>query len=284
MTAGDMWHVSGGLYPSRKAVWFKGGGTDDYVAIHAAVAARTAGNDTVGTWTAWICVPDITGTYSIICAGDDNVVEFIEFSIETGLLTARCTDATTAQFVSQEDAVGITPHKWHHVALVQRANGLGPRFFIDGVLTASTNDTATDVNEWFANCDGLDKGLIGAANKAGDASITEEFVGGIGEVRIYTDAKTDAEIKTMYDYESKGIGSSNTTNLHNHYVWNNNAVDVDGSGADNGTLTGTSLTLCPQYCEFTSRYNTITTPVVADNVTLAVDNKNVAHLVVIKAA
>ena len=278
-----MFHISGGMKPSRKAIWFKGGGTDDYVAIHAAMAARTAADDTAGTWSCWINVPDITGTYSIICAGDDNVVEFLQFTIETGLLTARCTDATTVQFVSQEDAVGITPHKWHHIALVQRANGLGPRFFIDGRLRASTNDTATDVNEWFVNLDGLDKGLIGAANKAGDASITEEFKGGISNVRIYSAAKTDAEILAIYNYEKSGEGANDTTALTGFYDFDNDAVD-GGSDAANGTLTGTSLSFCPQYCEFTSQYNTITTPVVADTVTFAVDAQNVGHLVVIKAA
>jgi hypothetical protein len=283
MTAGDMWHVSGGMKPSRKAMWFKGGDTDDYVQINAAAVARTAANDTKGTWMAWVNMPNITGTFCIMCAGDDNVVEFIELNIEAGLLTARCTDGTTVQFVTQADQVDFTPHVWHHVAVVQRADSLGPHLFVNGAEIARTNDTTTDVNEWFNNCDGIDTMRIGAANKAGDASVTNEFTGGISNVRIYTDAKTNAEILSLYQYERDGVGSNNTTNLHNFYDFDNDLVDA-GSGADNGTLVGTSATLCPNYCEFTSIYNTITTPVVADTCLFSVDANNVGHLVVIKAA
>lgn len=258
-------------------MWFKGGNTDDYIQINAAAVARVAANDTVGSWTAWVNIPDVTGTYCIMCAGDDNAVEFLELNIEAGLLTARCTDATVAQFVTQADAVGFTPHKWHHVAMVQAADGQGPQLFIDGARIAATNDTSTDVNEWFNNLDGIDTFRIGAANKAGDASVTNEFKGGISDVKIFTDVLTYEEV--LNDY--KGI--ANTNNLHNHYDMDNDVDDVDGSGADNGTVTGTSLTLCPRYSEFTSMYNTITTPLVADTVLFSTTDTT-GHLVVIKAA
>jgi len=276
MTAGDMWHITGALNPSRRAVWFKGGNTDNYIQINAAAAARVAGNDTVGSWTAWINIPDITGTYCIMCAGDDNAVEFLEFNVEAGLLTSRCTDAAVVQFVSQEDAVGLTPHKWHHVSMVQAAGGQGIQFYIDGVRTASTNDTAADVNEWFVNLDGIDTMRIGAANKVGDASVTNEFVGGISNVKIFIDVLTPTEV--MEDYQ----GIVNTNNLHNHWDFDNDFVDV-GSGLDNGTLVGTSATLCPAYSEFTSRYNSITTPVAADTILFSATESR-GDLIVIKAA
>ena len=276
MTAGDMFFVSGGLRPYRKAAWFKGGDTDDYVQINAAAVARVAANDTVGTWMAWVMIPDITGTYCVMCAGDDSAVEFLELNIEAGLLTARCTDATVAQFVTQADAVSFTPHRWHHVAIVQRADGLGVHMFVDGLEIARTNDTSTDVNEWFNNLDLIDTMRIGAANKDGTAAVSNEFKGGMSDVRIYTDAKTNAEILDIY------AGVTNTTNLHNHYQFNNDYTDA-GSGDDDGTLVGTSVSLVANYSEFHSKYNYITTPVVADTCLFSVSDE-VAHLLIIKAA
>src|SRR3990167_5394021 len=180
------------------------------------------------------------------------------------------------QFVTQEDAIGITPHKWHHVAIVQRADGLRVHMFIDGVERARTNDTATDVDEWFNNLDLIDTMRIGASNKAGDASVTNEFKGGISDVRIYTDAKTNDEVKAIYE------GTNNTTNLHNYYDFDNDYVDA-GTGADPGTLTGTSISLVANYSEFHSKYHYVTTPVVADTFLFSVHD-DVAHLLVIKAA
>ena len=276
MTAGDMFFIRGGLQPSRKAIWCKGGDTDDYIEINAAGAARVAANDTVGAFMAWINIPDITGTYCIVGAGDASVVEFLEFNVEAGLLTARCTDATVVQFVTQEDAIGLTPHRWHHVAMVQSADGAGCRLYIDGVLRASTNDTATDVNEWFNNLDLIDTMRIGAANKAGDNSVTNEFKGGISDVRIYSANKTRDQVKLIYE------GTNDTTGLTGHYQFNDNYLD-SGSDAANGTLTGTSVNLVNNYSEFTSRYNYITTPVVADTCLFSVSDE-VGYLLVIKAA
>ena len=253
MATTDMYTIRGNVEPSRHAIRCIGGNSDDYIQVNAAAAARVAANDTVGTWTAVVMPGDITSTMTIIGAGDDNVVEFIELNIEAGLLTARCTDATTAQFVTQADAVGFEPFQWYHVALVQRADGFGPRLYINGLPIARTNDTTTDVNEWFNNCDGIDTMRIGAANKAGDASVTNEFKGFISDVRIYTDAKSDADIFSIYEYDMFGIGSNNTTALHNHWDWKNDLVD-NGTGADNGTIVS-GATRTSWACEFTARLN-----------------------------
>ncbi len=121
MTAGDTYHVSGGL-KGRFAFSWPAVVSDDYVQVDAAAVARVAANDTVGSWTAWINMANITGTFTIIGAGDDTAVEFLELNVEAGLLTARCTDATVVQFITQADAVHFEPHRWYHVAMVQAAN------------------------------------------------------------------------------------------------------------------------------------------------------------------
>jgi hypothetical protein len=253
MATDNMYTIRGNVEPARHAIRCIGGNSDDEIQVNAAAVALTAFNDLVGTWTAVVMCGDITSTMTIIGAGDDNVVEFIELNIEAGLVTARCTDGTVAQFVTQADAVVIEPFKWHHIAMVQRADGAGPHLFVDGVEIARTNDTATDVNEWFVNCDGIDTMSIGAANKDGASGITNEFKGFISDVRIYRDAKTAEEIYAIYEYDMFKIGSNNTTNLHNHWDWINDLVD-NGSGDDNGTAVS-GATRMSWACEFTARLN-----------------------------
>lgn len=276
MATTDIYHITGGL-KGRRAIACLGGDVDDYIQVDTLAAARTAANDTVGTIIAWINVPDITGTYTILGFGDKNVVEFLEFNVEAGLLTTRCTDATVAQFVTQEDAVGIKQHQWHHVAFVQNADGKGVQIYLDGVLRAATNDTATDVNEWFNNLDGIDSGRIGAANKAGNDSVTQEFCGGISDVKYYNTALTADQILT--DCKNN---VHLTTGCISWYDFDNDFIDsVSGY---NGTNTGAGIVLSNNYCEFTSRLrNTTGAPVVADSLVCFADNMT-GHAIVIQAA
>lgn len=279
MAAGDLYHIVGGL-KGRHSVAFLGGNVDDYVQVDAFAVARVAANDTVGTFSAWINVPDVTGTYTIIGCGDKNVVEFLEINVEAGLLTARCTDATVAQFVTQADAICIKPHRWHHIVAVQAADGLGVRFYVDGSLIASTNDTATDVNEWFNNCDGIDSARIGAANKAGDDSVTQEYKGAISDLKYWNKALTAAEV--LKDMRGEAL-SDDGTYLQSHWDFDGDYVD-SGLGADNGTAVG-DVILENCYSEFTSRLrNTLAAaPVVADSIT-CFSFDGTGHAIVVKAA
>ena len=243
---GDAAIVSGDVANSRKAAVFTGGNTDDYYQIDALAAARTAANDAVGTITAWINTGDKTSTGTILGFGDKNVVEFIELNVEAGKLAARCTDGTVAQFVSVTDNVVIQPHIWYHVAVVQRADGHGVYFFVNGVLVPSTNTTTTDVNEWFNNCDGIDSGRVGAANKAGDDSVTQEFVGGISDLKYYNTALTDTQI--LADYRG--------THLSTGCIAWYDMADLKDQATGGGTYDMTAVSdvyLTPTYNEFISR-------------------------------
>lgn len=282
MATTDIYHVSGGL-KGRKAAVFCNATSDDYIQVNAFAAARTTANDTVGTITAWVNPANKTGTFTILGIGDNNAVEFIDFQIVAGKLGAACTDATTAQFVSATNSVVIEPHVWTHVAVVQRAAGNGPEFYVNGVKQASTNSTSTDVNEWFNNCDGLDTARIGASNKAGDASVTQEFVGAISDVKYYSVALTDEQI--MNDYQSPGLNAAlNAASLQSHWDFADDYVD-NGLGADDGTVVG-DVVLNNNYSEFSSRLRHMTgTPVVADSINIAIDSlNNVGHALVIQAA
>lgn len=276
MATTDIYHITGGL-KGRFAVAFLGGNVDDYLQVNAAAVARVAANDTVGTFTAWINVPDITGTYTIVGNGDDNVVEFLDFSVEAGLLACRSTDATTAQFVSVTSSVVIKPHQWMHVAVVQRANGNGVEFYVNGARVASSNTTTTDVDSWYAELDGIDTMRIGASNKAGDASVTNEFKGAISDVKYWSVALTAAEV--LDDYNNVAVQAAS---LQSHWDMQDDYID-NGLGADNGTAVG-DIILTNNYCEFTSRLrNTTGAPVVADSLVCFASDRT-GHAIVIQAA
>ena len=278
MATTDIYHIVGSLAPARKAFKNIGGDTNDYLQVNAAAVALVAADVAQGTFSAWINMPNITGTFCILCAADDNVVEFLELNVEAGLLTMRCTDATTAQFVTQADAVSFRPHRWYHVAAVQAADGVGVKLYVNGVRIAATNDTTTDVNEWFVNLDGIDTMRIGAANKAGDATVTNEFSGAISDVKIWSTALTAAQV--LDDYNGNGPASAT---LENHWAMDDDYTDL-GLGADTGTAVGDIL-LVNNYSEFSSRLHFMPAAraVVADLMVVSC-NETQGHAVIIKAA
>jgi len=199
MAAGDIITVTGATVPNKVA--FHTIADDAYIQVDNFAAARVAANDAVGTFTAWVMF-DVSlasnSAQTIIGNGDNNVVEFLDISVENGLLTCRCTDNTVVQFITQADNQEFLPNKWYHIAVVQAADGYGPKMYVNGKQIAATNDTATDVNEWYVNLDGIDKGLIGASNKSGDGSITQEFQGYIGPVKYWNVALTPEQVEMEY--------------------------------------------------------------------------------------
>lgn len=290
MATTDIYHVSGSL-KGRKAIRCLGGDVDDYIQVNAAAVARTTANDTVGTFSAWVNVADIAGTYCILCAGDADAVEFIELNIEAGLLTARCTDATVAQFVTQADAIEIKAHLWYHVAMVQGANGDGVKLYVNGKLIVTTHDTSTDVDEWFNNCDGIDLMRIGAAAKDGAAGVTNEFKGAISDVKYWNRALLPEQVDLDYrgspqplvDKSSPPVDISDATYLQNHWDFDDDLIDA-GLGADDGTNTGAGIVLNNNYSEYTSRLGFMTgVPVVADAIQCFAD-EGVGHALIIQAA
>lgn len=275
MTTGDIYHITGGL-KGRNAISFPQGNHNDYVQVNAHAAARVTANDEVGTYTAWINLYNVTATSTVVGAGDDNLVEFLEMSINNGLLTASCTDGATAQFVTQADGDALEPHRWYHVAMVQSADSKGVKLFINGSLIASTNDTTTDVNEWYNNLDNTDTFRIGASNKVGDASVTNDFKGAISHVKYWSTDLTDDEVDR--DFKNEAVQAS-SLQLSMDFV--EDLVDA-GLGADDGTIVGDAL-LINNYCEFTSRIiNVPTGLLVADSLTMMADD-GTGHAIVIEA-
>jgi len=278
MATTDILHIEGALKPQRPAMAFLGGATDDYVQVNAAGAGMVAAAYTSGTFIAWIMPEDRTQTGTIVGAGDDNVVEFIELNIEAGKVVARCTDATVAAWVVTTTNEVAPPHKWTHVALVH--DGTQPLIYINGELVAQSFSTSTDLTKWFSVTLGVDTMRIGAANKAGNASVTQEFGGMIGEVKLYggtttVGALTAAQVKGDYNRDFV------TDNLYNHWQWGDRLLTDVGTGDDAGTIVG-AVVYDDSGCEFTSRVR-IAGLVTADYPVMAVHGES-AHVLVIKAA
>jgi len=272
MATTDQYTILGSLYPNRAAVRLLGGATD--CAIQADNAGVAAKADATGSITAWIMVPTVSeATNTILGFGDDNIVEFIQFSIEAGLLTLRLTDNTTPEIIYQADAIEFKPHTWHHVACVQ--DGVYPALYVDGVKIAATADDDSGITKWGSALSGLDKCFIGCANKAGDSSETEEFMGFISNVKYRNKAMTAAEI--IADMKGTAL-SDDTTYLRNWWKLETDLKD-SGSGADDGTAVGGAI-LVSGANNFTSQLTFgCGVPVVADKVVISISgNTGLAYV------
>ena len=280
MAVTDQYTIRGSLFPVRACARFIGGDTNDIINADTAGVAREAAEDANGTFTAWIMMPvaGIAQAAGTICAfGDTNAEEYIDFSVKTGLLTMTIKDGGVAQVTTQEDAVGLKPHTWHHVAVTQAAGGSGPIFYIDGVKRAATNDVSTDVDEWINDqLGGIDNFTIGCLSM--NTSTTQEFMGYISDVKYWNKTLTNEEI--IADMKGTPL-SDDSTYLQNHWDFKDDLVD-NGLGADDGTITG-DITLC-NASEFDSRLTFQTgINVVADKVCIAIQD-NMGYAYVIQAA
>jgi len=280
MATTDIYHVSGSLSPSRQAVAFLGGDVDDGIQVDAFAVTRTAANDAAGTITGWGNMPEIAGTYTILGLGDANVVEYIHFSVENGKLFAACNDATTMQWDVNSTNVVITPHKWHHVALVQ--DGTMPTFYVDGVKVARTDTVTTDLAEWIVNLDGLDGAHIGAADSiAGAAALTQEFKGAISDVKYWKVALTAEQVLDDFNGKAPASITGTAADLTNWWDLQNNLVD--SVAAEDGTAVGAIVRT--SYCEFTSRlkFEPGAAAVVADALAIGFEQGK-GHAILVKAA
>lgn len=253
---------------------------DDYVQIDAWAAARVVTADTVGTFSAWVNVPDVSGTYSVICGGDASVVEYIHFSIEAGKLFAACNVATTMQWDINSTNVVITPHKWHHIALVQ--NATRPTMYVDGAAVAMTDTVTTDLPAWFSQTTQIDQGLIGAAELNGNATVTQDLIGAISDVKHWNSALSAAEVKL--DMEGTAPATLGMTADASNLIswWDMDKDYVDSVSAHDGTASG-AVYLDPEYSEVTSKLRHEWTAVVADEIYQSVDNNGFMYVTITKA-
>jgi len=266
MATTDLHFVAGKLHPVKRGIRFLGGAVDDGVQVDASAAGMVAANYTSGTFSAWVMVPDNTGSYAIIGYGDASVDEFITFSIVAGKLECNCTDATVKAYEVTSTNVVIKPHTWHHVAVVH--NSVRPTLYVDGKAVAMTDTVSTTLSKWFDDCALIDGGHIGAAEEGGAGALTLEFAGYISNVKVWGGLTTVGALtaaQVLADYE----GVSNTTALYNHWTLDQTLADL-GTGADNGSAVGDII--YSDANEFSSRLTFLeTTPLTADNINITAD-------------
>ncbi len=280
MTAGDTYHIRGGL-KGRPGATFVGGDSNDGIQIDSFMAARVSAGDTTGTFSAWFNVADNTGTYCILGGGDASAVQYFYIAVVAGEIQVK------AALVGPDIAwdlitigAAIQPHVWHHVALVQ--NGEKPKVYVNGVEFSLNKGTLTetDVTEptyWFGTFALIDGGHIGAADSiAGAGALTLEMKGAVGAVSYWTDALTSAQV--LDDFNDNGT----TTNLVDKWDMLYNVLDDVGS--EDGTIVG-DIILVDNYSEFSSKWRLqpAAAPVIADEFTFSVDNET-GYAILIKAA
>jgi len=254
MTAGDIITVKGST-ASRKAAAFDG--TDDYILADAHAVARVAANDTKGTYSAWIYVDDIAGTYTILSAGDNNSVnEFLQFITVGGKLKVFLQTAGATRFDIIQTTASIEAKTWTHVAL--RQNGTRPDLFVNGKIVVMTDTTSTDLTYWYAELNNVDKFAIGI--KESNATHTEDFTGMISDVKYWNRALTAGEVLSDKLGEALDLDS---TYLQLHLLKGDFGITDQGAGADNGTLTGHTY-LCGEGSEWSRRLDG--SAVVADDI------------------
>ena len=279
MTDGDMYHVAGNLTPARAAIKLIAT-ADQALLIDAWAVARVAAGDTTGTITAWIMVPDITGDYGIVSAGDTAAIEFLTLRITAGKLVVELNDATADKFEYTSTNIVIEAHRWHHVAVVQDA--VKPILYVDGKAVAMTATLATTPGLWFGALTLTDDASIGAAEEAGAAAQIREMKGAISDVKYWDVALTALQIDKDYDGQAPDDITGTSGDLTD---WWDMKDDVTNRvTAANGGTAGASLKLVNAYSEFSSRLAFMTgSPVAADDISISVST-GVGHAVVIKAA
>ncbi len=270
MAAGDI-HTFVEKHNPKKAIVLEG--VDDAIQIDAWGTDRQTANDTVGTITAWVMPRNKTGTFTIIAAGDAGSDEFIDFSIVAGLLHIELSVAATTSFDVESDDVVVNEHEWTHVAIVQ--DGLQPRLYANGKLIASTTDVSTNLSHWFNDVSGIDVANIGYLEA--NSTLTQDFLGAVGEVKHWNKALTAAEI--LKDFEGSNQNAAAVALQVSNWDWD--GLTDKWVGANDGTVVSAAV-LNPVHTSMTSQLKTAST-IVADDMSMSMDG-GVMSVVVVKAA
>lgn len=277
MTAGDVVATEVCSLEARQGASFDG--TDDYILADAHTVARVAGNDTVGTYSAWIYLDNLATTMTILSAGDnDSATEYFELYLEAEVLRTRLYHGGAVQFLTKQTTANISSKKWHHIAVVQ--NGIQPALYVNGLKVATTNTTSTDLTYWYDELTGCDKFAIGV--RESNNTHTNDFAGMISDVKYWNKALTAAEV--LADYQGTAL-SDDGTYLQLHLLKGSYGVADQGLGADNGTLTGHAY--LNGYGSEWSRQIDLSGAVVADNITSVAfesGSKRGAMSAIVKAA
>lgn len=284
MTAGDIKIRTGDHGASSSMSGIVVNGVDDYLQIDALGAAEAAANYTKGTISAWVNIPDITGTYQVLSIGLSTDVSHYGLRIVAGKPSFYAITNNAAKCDVVATSATLTPHKWHHVAVVQ--DGVRPTLYLDGVRVAMTDTTATTLSYWGNVLATWDKAAIGIVQTNG--TTINDFKGGISYVKYSssaTDASawTDAQVLAEYQYRGgKGIGSGTTSTLCTWTLDGNATETTTGGGTYDGTIVS-DVQYDSEYSQLTSKLRLLA-PVVADDICILSTGGDGYIAAVVKAA
>ena len=238
MTAGDIIVINENSF-GRKGNYYDG--VDDYVLHDAHAVARVAAGDTVGTYTAWIYKDVIGGGGTILSAGDNNSTnEFLQLFFDSeSKLFIKINHGGTTQFSVRTLNTEISPRTWTHIAIVQ--NGTRPTLYVNGKAVTMADSVSTDLTFWYDELTLADKFAIGV--KESNATHTSDWTGAIGQVKYWSIALSDEQIKKEASGLSHITAEQTTLDaaLQFNITYENDGTTDSGLGADSGTLVGGAI-------------------------------------------
>lgn len=210
-------------------------GSTDAINIDAITTPLTA--TTQGTISAWVKATNVTpaGREVFWSFGDTNGDSFIFAGIEgSGGKIRFSLRRGGGKFVLETNsAAPITNGQWFHICCVQDA--VAPVMYINGVEYSVAEGNASyivsvNVTEWINAFSGaIDNARIGCYNYNLGGN-TNFFNGDVDTVAIYSDAKSSAEVSTIYNAgNGQDYSAINKTNLVAFY-----SMDGVGDSTSNG--------------------------------------------------
>ncbi|MDR1023736.1 MAG: cadherin-like beta sandwich domain-containing protein [Prevotellaceae bacterium] len=171
---------------AEESGFYTQGSNKSYIQIpHFAVPADL-------TVEAWIYVPDVSGTKTIVCwknvAGGANG-DAVLFRLYNNKL--QCGEYIGQNWKEASSSANISVNTWTHVAVTR--SGSTAKCYVNGALSG----TATLHASPLCNTETLTIGAI-------TTTPSESFKGYIREVRIWSVARTDAEISSVYSSALSG--------------------------------------------------------------------------------
>ncbi len=155
------------------------------------------GSSTRGTLSAWVN-PDWTpyGARVILSFGDTNAKESIRlFQFANGKLGIALTRNGSHRWRIETTSAILSRGVWSHIVVVQDGK---PAIYVNGVRVSQSYTVSTDLDDWFANCSGIDNARIGTLN-AENSGESLGWNGRIDEVGIWNRSLTMDEITGVYN-------------------------------------------------------------------------------------
>jgi len=161
---------------------------------------------------AWIKSSSAAKEKEIVCWGNNTIVrDVVEFRMDEGLLEFGLYTGSDNKWISVKSTTLINTGNWTHVALVK--NGTSVKLYINGFLDASAT---LDKNPSVTNMQ------IGVLFQANEQNLAYDFDGEIDEVRIWSIARTEEQIREhMYENLNGNWGG-----LTAYYRMNQSVSDV----------------------------------------------------------